>query len=520
MSKQHKQQISPQVFMMTRRRFSKSLLATVAATQCGLFEFASTLFADTTSGMRKANVHVVVVRPKEHKANITWPGGQVDIVAMQSTFTKTLNNAARELGVQLDVRPKPMATQEDLTAYLKEVKANPPDGILVLAMELFLWGKIINPMVQNRGDIPIIVYSNMSSFTGHQQAMRKVPRAILAATQDIDWLKVGLRMFHTMVRMKNTRIAMVHDRHKGKSPWSAWQWGPNFHYVPEGRWDDEIKKVDNSEEIRAIADYYARNAQKVVEPSHADILASVKVYVALQRIMQQENCQGITCNCLPFARRTGDTACLAYSRLQDEGIVACCEADQGGSTIMLLSHLLLERPAFIQDPSPNTVNNTLIASHCTFARKVKGFNDSYQAPYLLRDYHTRSGVAVQILWPTDTPVTVIEQAGNSMLVGTGQVVSNIPNPPSRQWGGCRTTIEIKMNDVYDTRNIIGFHQMVVYGDFERQLQQYGKLVGIDVKPITAETDKPKSQVAAVNLCPCRCHGEHGSRERLQEMSIG
>ena len=505
MRKQNEPPVSDRV-TVNRRTFGKGIVAAATATQCGLFEFASTLFADDTANdMPKANVHVVVIRPMEHKANITWPGGQVDIEAMQNTFTKTLNDAAGELDVQLDVRPKPMATPEDMNAYLKEIKDNPPDGIMVLAMELKMWRNVIDPLVKNRGEIPTIVYSNMSSFTGHQQTMRELPKTILAATHDVDWLKTGLRMFHTMIRMKHTRIALVHDRYKDKTPTSVWQWGPDFHYFPERRWVEVINELDDSKEMRAMADYYVKHADKVVEPSPEDVLGSAKVYVALRKIMQLQKCQGITCNCLPFATRTGDTACLPYSRMQDEGIVGCCEADLGGATIMLLSHLLLERPAFIQDPSPNTVNNTLIASHCTFGRKIKGFRDPYEAPYLLRDYHTRSGVAVQVIWPVDSPVTVIEQAGDSMLIGTGSVVSNIPDPPSKQWGGCRTSIEIKMDDPKDTRDIKGFHQMVVHGNHQRLLTQYAKLVGVNVASIF---DSPEAKVQTAAWCPCRCHGQH------------
>jgi len=492
---------------MNRRKFGKGIMAAAAATQCGLFEFASTLFADDTADdIPKANVHVVVVRPKEHKADITWPGGQVDIEAMQNTFTKTLSDAAGELGVRLDVRAEPMATPQEMNAYLKEIKDNPPDGIMVLAMELKMFRGIINPLVTNRGDIPTIVYSNMSSFTAHQQTIRGLPKAILAATHDVEWLRTGLRMFHTMVRMKHTRIALVHDRYKDKTPTSIWQWGPNFHHFPEQKWVDIIEGLDDSEEMRAMADYYSKHAQQVVEPSKEDVLGAAKVYVALRKIMQLQKCQGITCNCLPFASRTGDTACLPYSCMQDEGIVGCCEADLGGATIMLLSHLLLERPAFIQDPSPNTVNNTLIASHCSMGRKIKGLRDPYEAPYLLRDYHVRSGVAVQVIWPVDSPVTVIEQLRDSMLIGTGSVVSNIPNPPSKQWGGCRTSIEIKMDDPGDARDIRGFHQMVVSGNHERLLRQYAKLVGMNVASIL---ESPRAEVQTAACCPCRCHEQHG-----------
>jgi hypothetical protein len=313
-------------------------------------------------------------------------------------------------------------------------------------------------------------------------------------------------MFHTMTRMKHTRIALVADSYKGKTPTSVWQWGPTFQYFSEDQWVKVIKELDDSPEMRAMADYYAKHAQQVVEPKPKDVLKAAKVYVSLRKIMQQEKCQGITCNCLPFAERTGDTACLAYSHMQDEGIVGACEADLNGSTMMLLSHLLLEHPAFMQDPSPNTVNNTLIASHCTMGRKLKGFHDSYEAPYLLRDYHIRSGVAVQVIWPVDSPVTIVCGEGNSLLIGTGRIVGNIPEPPSKSWGGCRTTIEIKMDDFGDTRDIKGFHQPVIYGNHERRLTQYAKLVGMSVGPISASSGARILTAAA--RCACQCHSHH------------
>jgi hypothetical protein len=489
---------------LSRRQFHGGVLAAATAMQCGLFEFASTLFADDRSNNAPtANVHVVVVRPKEHKADITWPGGQTDIVAMQNTFTKTLADATAGLNVKLDVRPTPIATPEEKDAYLKEIKNSPPDGIIVLAMELRLWDSLIVPLVKDRGDVPTIVYANMSTFTDHQQPLRNMPKVLLAATHEVKWLRVAVRMFHTMIRMKQARIAVVYDGYKGKAPWSVWPWGPTFQHFSESAWDQLVKTIDDSEEMRAMADYYTKHAQQVVEPKPKDVLKAAKVYVALRKIMQQEKCHGITCNCLPFAERTGDTACLAYSHMQDEGIVGCCEADLDGATIMLLSHLLLEHPAFVQDPSPNTINNTLIASHCTMGRKLKGFHDSYEAPYLLRDYHIRSGVAVQVLWPVGSPVTIVEKEGNSMLIGAGQIVSNIPEPPSKSWGGCRTTIEIKMDDPGDTRDIKGFHQLVIHGNHERRLMQYAKLMGMGVGSIFTGSDVRTRTAAA--RCACRCH---------------
>ena len=149
---------------------------------------------------------------------------------------------------------------------------------------------------------------------------------------------------------------------------------------------------------------------------------------------------------------------------------------------MLLTHLLCERPCFQQDPSPNAVNNTLIGAHCTSPLKLEGFTQPYRAPYLLRNYHTRTGVAPQVLWPIAKPVTILQANAKplSILIGTGRVVSNIAQPPS---GCCRTAVEIALDNVADTRDVKGFHQLFILGHWERLFKAYGQLAAIPVSAI-------------------------------------
>ncbi|GAG03185.1 unnamed protein product, partial [marine sediment metagenome] len=262
-------------------------------------------------------------------------------------------------------------------------------------------------------------YSNLSGFTEHLQCGRKTPKTFLAATQDVGWLASALRMLNAIWRMKNTRILVVG---RGNKDTTVPGLGTLFHPIPKPRFAQELKKVEASDEVRAIADFYARNAKKIVEPTKADILESAKNYIVCRRLMAAENCHGITINCLGWK----NPVCLAFSKLLDEGIVAACEADRDAALSMLLTHLLFERPGFMQDPSPNTVNNTLIGAHCTSPTKLEGFDKPYRAPYQLRDYHTRTGVSLQVLWPIGKEVTVMEFAGpGAIIVGTGRVRANI-----------------------------------------------------------------------------------------------
>jgi hypothetical protein len=440
----------------------------------GLFEYASSLFAAQTTPGSKAIIRVVFIRPEEPVV-VSWPGGNCDVAAQQALFTKTLTEAATQLGVRLEVEAKPMSKPDEVGRYLAQIKKTPSHGLIVCAMELTLW-PLVDQIVEKRGGIPTIVYSNLSGFTSNLQCARNTAKTYLGATQDVGWLAFGLRMLSTIWRMKNTRILFVAGGETKDTAVAGL--GTVFHWIPKRCFDEEFAKVAASDEVRAIAGFYAKNAEKIVEPTNADIIESAKNYVVCRRLIETEKCHGIAIDCLGWK----NPVCLAYLKLRDEGIVAACEQDQSATIGMLLTHLLFERPGFQQDPSPNTVNNTLIGAHCTSPTKLEGFDKSYRAPYLLRNYHTRTGVAPEVLWPEGKPVTILQAnlAPLSIMVGGGQVVSNIAQPPS---GCCRTSVEISLDGVSDTRDVKGFHQLFVLGHLERMLNAFGKLAGIPVVPI-------------------------------------
>jgi hypothetical protein len=460
---------------VSRRGFLAGMAAASAATEVGLMDFASSLFAADAAAAEKPVVSVVFIRPEEPVV-ISWPGGNCDVAAQQALFTKTLNEAAGQLGVQLDVQAKPIDKAEQVAQFLTQIGKKPPDGLIVCAMELTHW-PLVDQIVQKRGDVPTIVYSNLSAFTSHLQATRSVPKTFVGATQDVGWLAYALRMLNAIWRMRHTRILFVAgaENKETKVP----SFGTVYHWIPKRRFEEEFQRVAVSDEVRAIADFYSNSAEKIVEPTQADILEAAKNYAVCRKLMKNEGCQGIAIDCLGWK----NPVCVAYSKLRDEGIVAACEQDQNAAVGMLLVHLLFDRPSFQQDPSPNTVNNTLIGAHCTSPTRLERFGKPYRAPYLLRNYHTRTGVAPEVLWPEGKPVSIVEtvlKPSVSIMVGVGKVVANIAQPPS---GCCRTSVEITVDGVADTRDVKGFHQLFVLGNLERDLKSFGKLSGIPVTPI-------------------------------------
>jgi hypothetical protein len=67
-----------------------------------------------------------------------------------------------------------------------------------------------------------------------------------------------------------------------------------------------------------------------------------------------------------------------------------------------------------------------------------------------------------------------------IILGTGKILANIDTPPS---GGCRTSVECAVDGVADSRDIKGFHQLLVWGDLEDQYKAYCTLAGIEVEHI-------------------------------------
>jgi len=47
-------------------------------------------------------------------------------------------------------------------------------------------------------------------------------------------------------------------------------------------------------------------------------------------------------------------------------------------------------------------------------------------------------------------------------------------------GGCRTNVEITINELDDACDVKGHHNVVFYGNYARQLRQFARLFGMTV----------------------------------------
>jgi L-fucose isomerase-like protein len=256
--------------------------------------------------------------------------------------------------------------------------------------------------------------------------------------------------------------------------------GTKVRAIPRKTFNELFDKMPVTTEVKDVASTLRRGAKKIVEPNYQDTLNSARAYTTAKRLLADEQANALSMDCLGMvhAKLVPTPPCGAWTLLQDLGITAGCEADLHGATSMMLTSYLLDRPGYMNDPVAETAKNLLIAAHCTSGTRLNGFNKP-QAPYILRNHSESAlGVSMQVLWPIGAPITLVRfNNPNELILDTGIVVSNVDTPPA---GGCRTSIEIRMDDIEDARDVMGFHQVVTLGNHRSVVEGFCQLYGIKV----------------------------------------
>ena len=89
-----------------------------------------------------------------------------------------------------------------------------------------------------------------------------------------------------------------------------------------------------------------------------------KIYAAMRRLYRQYDAAAI--NCFPYLIKHRVTPCLALARLNEEGLIAACEADLRAVPLMLISRELTGYSGWIANVN-HLSGNMLTISHCTIA---------------------------------------------------------------------------------------------------------------------------------------------------------
>ncbi len=418
-----------------------------------------------------------------------WPGTTYDLNARQKEYKAKLADSSRRLGIKTDLAPAPINDENGVGAFIEKIKAEKPHGVLVILQSIFCWPWLAR--VTKETGVPLIVFSPIGmAFTGHVGRISRQPGVYVASTLEWSAAEDGMRMLRAKRMFEETRVLWIRGKERNETVLD--RIGTKVRSIPRDTFNLMFDKLPVTTEVRDVASDMRRHAKRVVEPTPQDCINSARSLVTAKRLMADEQANALSMDCLGMvsAKLVPTPPCFAWTILQDHGITAGCEADLYGAMSLMFTSYLLNRPGYMNDPVPETAKNLLITSHCTSGTRLRGF-DKPPVPYILRSHSESAlGVSTEVLWPVSEPVTLIRfnNKPGEIIVDTGKVVSNVQTPPA---GGCRTSVEIKMDNIEDCRDVLGFHQVVTLGNHKRIVEAFCQLY--DLKPIHSPERAPEPE---------------------------
>ncbi|MCX7826528.1 MAG: hypothetical protein N2689_13360 [Verrucomicrobiae bacterium] len=406
-----------------------------------------------------------------------WPGTTYDLDGHQKEYKARLADSSRRLGITTQLEARPINDEAGVGAFIEKLKTEKPHAALIILQEIHCW-PWVNRVAKEAG-VPLLVFAPVGvAFTGHVLRISREPGVYVAST--LEWAAVedGMRMVRAKRLFEETRVLWIRRNERNETVME--RLGTKVRAIPRDTFNQRFDKQPVTAEVRDVASDMRRHAKRIVEPTHNDCLNSARAYVTAKRLMADEQANALSMDCLGMvgAKLVPTPPCMSWAMLMDQGITAGCEADLFGAFSLMMTSYLLNRPGFMNDPVPETYKNLLIVAHCTSGTRIRGF-DKPAAPYILRNHSESAlGVSVQVLWPVGEPVTLVRFSNaNEMIIDTGKVVSNVQTPPA---GGCRTSVEVAMDNIEDCRDVKGFHQVVTLGNHRSILEGFCQLYGIKV----------------------------------------
>lgn len=408
----------------------------------------------------------------------SWPGSSFDAEGHQKQYTAKIRAMEQDLQMRIAMDEEPLDQEQSVARFIDEVKQSGPDGLLLIPFKKGHWGHVTRIIDETK--IPTVVLATLGVLlVDHVNQLHRKPGVhLISAMDDLDAVQEGMKMIRTARRMKESRIVNIagSEVKEGTVP----HLGTRVRNVPLEKFYQQYEHTETTDAVKELARAYLQNAKEAVEPAEADVLDAARACFALRATLETEQGDALMMNCLPGLRKPHKHVppCMGYMTLRDEGVPAGCQSDLSATLTMMLVEQLFERPGFQQNASMQTEDNHFFGAHCTSPSKMNG-REGPAEPYILRSHAEAGwGCVPQVLFSPGQEVTMAQYLPKEtpeMLIYSGKVVRCYPKAP----GGCRTNIEMTINEVDDVCDVKGMHQVIFYGNCARQLRSFCQLCGID-----------------------------------------
>ncbi len=392
-----------------------------------------------------------------------------------------------------DVTSAPAICEDDPTARRAGEAFRQADVDAVVAV-LATWSSdAVATRILDYADVPIVIWALPAVSTGsicgvHQLAcvlteLDKPYKFVYGKLEEdrcIEEARAHVRAAMLKKRLRTVNLGQVGSRIEGMTEVSFDEFslrkvfGPAVEHLSI---DDFISLRESQDGARA-SEVWARvkaAAGRVSVPDE-DGLRSARGYLALRQWVDDKNLAGFALECYP--KLMGE-ACLAYSLLADEGIVAACEGDMHSALATLLLYWLSGSPVHNTDLLTHyESDNSILLSHCGSGsfELADDRGNIHLAPVRL----AHKGLCV--LFPgTPGTVTLMNLVGREgtyrITAFSGEAVKT-----GMDFAGNPMRVVCPINAIdlmYRLAEIgAGHHWMICYGNVMQELEHFAELMSV------------------------------------------
>jgi len=284
---------------------------------------------------------------------------------------------------------------------------------------------------------------------------------------DLGELGSALRVARAIARVIGVKVALLGVDRKSDISRSF-----------EDRFDSKVDIINMSEFERLVENADEGIAQEFVnlikgrvkfEIGSERLLEVGKIYAAIRGLYARYDATAI--NCFPYLIEHRVTPCLALARLNEEGLIAACEADLRALFSMLIARELTNYSGWIANTN-HAEGGMVTMSHCTIAlnmvrnpRALTHFESGY--PY---------GLTGELVFNEVTGISVSNDF-RKMGVFTAKVINSGLMSSSM----CRTQAVLDLG--VDASRVIRLapynHHVIVPGDITKELEVIASVLGIE-----------------------------------------
>ena len=237
------------------------------------------------------------------------------------------------------------------------------------------------------------------------------------------------------------------------------------------------------EEAEKIADEWIRNAERV-DASRQAIVSAARLYLALKKLVEDTGCDAVGIECCPVmvSGKLPIFPCLAFSKLNDEGITAVCEADMDSCVTLLLGRYIADRPGMMGNYCLDVPRNRAIYLHCTSPTKLYGYDKPPLKYYITRHGEAHFlGASPVVRFPSGEDITTVKVSvlHGKICIRHGKSLGLVEDEKA-----CRDKLLVETNaakimEKHD-QNIFGWHKVSFFGDLREEFKAAARLLGLDV----------------------------------------